>query len=424
MLDLERATVEAGDAPAIFDGDGVVTYRALFDATHDPPPALVRAAPHRETLLMIHRALRHHRAYVGLPADATFAFEQARAAAVRALPLGPDAAAVIATSGSTGPPKIVELSRGAYAAHAAAANRRLNLRAADRWLITLPLDHTGGLSIVVRCLAARAAVIIGPPPPLARGYTRWLRDTLARHAATHVSLVPAQLATLVDDGIIAPTTLRTVLLGGQALPHARYRRAHALGWRVVRSYGLTETCGMCAAASDAGDDMTALDGTRFRTAGGLLEIASTALATRVHGALESMADGWLRTADRAELDGHRLRVLGRADDVIVSGGRKIDPRPIEELLATLEAVSGSVVIELPDERYGAIACALVVPASSTRPREELRALVEEALRSLPRSDRARRIELVDALPCLPSGKIDRGAARTLALQLPTSALST
>jgi O-succinylbenzoic acid--CoA ligase len=419
MLDLERAMNEAGRAPAIFDGDAVMSYQALFTATHEPPPLLVRATPTRETVLAIHRAFRHRRAYAPIAADTPPSSEPARLAVLRALPLAPTAAAVIATSGSTAAPKLVELSRSAYEAHAETSNRYLDLRADDRWLITLPFDHTGGLSIVVRCLAARAAVIVGAPPPLSQGYAAWLSAMILRHGATRLSLVPAQLAALVDDAVPAPASLRSVLLGGQALAPAIYRRARALGWPIVRSYGLTETCGMCAASThDERDDaMVALDGTRFRIEHGLLQIASTALATSVHGAPQALADGWLRTADRAELDGPRLRVLGRADDLIVSGGRKIDPHPIEDALAALDAVSGSVVVDVPDARYGAIVCALVVPARSSRTPAELRALIEDAVAPLPRGDRPRRVELVDALPRLPSGKIDRRAARALALQL-------
>ncbi len=428
MLDLELAMNEAGRGPAIFDGDAVMSYQALFAATREPPPLLVRATPTRETVLAIHRALRHRRAYAPIAADASPAFEQTRMSALHALPLAPDAAAVIATSGSTGAPKLVELSRSAYEAHARGEHGPPSRPDAhdDRWLITLPLDHTGGLSIVVRCLAARLPRSIVGAPPLSQGYAAWLSAMILRHGATRLSLVPAQLSALVDEALAAPAALRSVLLGGQALPLALHRRARSLGWPVVRSYGLTETCGMCAASihDERDDAVVALDGTRFRVEDGLLQIASTALATSVHGAPQAIAGGWLRTADRAELDGPRLRVLGRADDLIVSGGRKIDPRPIEDALAVLAAVSGSVVVDVPDARYGAIVCALVVPARSSRTPAELRLLIEDAVAPLPRGDRPRRVELVDALPRLPSGKIDRHAARALALQLATSALKT
>jgi len=309
---------------------------------------------------------------------------------------------LLSTSGSTGAPKRVELSRAAWLAHAAAANAHLGLRADDRWLVTLPLAHPGGLSIVVRCHVAGASVVQGEVPKLGAPFAAFIRTRLDA-GITRLSLVPAQLQALLEVDV-APRGVRSVLMGGQSMPPALTTRAIERGWPIVTSYGMTETCGMCVASAIGAPASSIvgrpLEGTELRI-DGTLQLRSPAQATRVHGAEPFTPDGWLRTEDRARVEPDGLVLLGRADDVIVSSGHKIDPLELEAALAALSNVRAVSVAGIPHETHGATVAALVVAEG------------ELDLSAIAPYKRPRIIVRVDALPLLPSGKVDRAAVRGL-----------
>jgi o-succinylbenzoate---CoA ligase len=135
----------------------------------------------------------------------------------------------IPTSGSTGTPRLVELSRGAVLASARASAQNLGWHEDDRWLVCLPLAHTGGLSIVIRCLLARRAVVLFEA---SNGGLLAHAERLAEVAqtVTLISLVPSVLERLLDIGFTPPPRLRAVLLGGSGCSPALARRAHAPVW--------------------------------------------------------------------------------------------------------------------------------------------------------------------------------------------------
>ncbi|MBF1166327.1 MAG: AMP-binding protein, partial [Dechloromonas agitata] len=153
----------------------------------------------------------------------------------------PGTALIISTSGSEGQPRAVLLGTAQLDAAAAAANVALDLRAGDLWLACLPLYHIGGQSILWRCARAGAGVL------LHEGFAiDELANDLVTWPVTHVSLVPAMLARLLDHGIAPPSTLRAVLIGGAALSRPLYERASAAGWPLFVSYGMSETAAMAA----------------------------------------------------------------------------------------------------------------------------------------------------------------------------------
>ncbi|MEO6954059.1 MAG: AMP-binding protein [Polyangia bacterium] len=341
--------------------------------------------------------------------DASADDEEGLRTSLRSLTLDPDTMTLLSTSGSTGTPKRVELSRRAWRAHAGAAIAHLGLRCDDRWLVTLPLAHAGGLSIVVRCHVAGATAVLDEPPRLGPAFARHIGE----HAdITRLSLVPVQLACLLDAGVAPWRALRSVLLGGQAAPPALVSRALDAGWPIVTSYGMTETCGMCV-ASNIGERTSAvgrpLQGVALRLASGQLELSTPARATSVHGAAPFTSDGWLRTGDRATITDSGLVLLGRADDVIVSSGHKIDPLEVEAQLSTLPGVAACAVFGAPHEVHGATVTAVIVPRSGA----DLDALRHPWPPGLATYKRPRRVLFVDALPLLPSGKLDRSAVRKL-----------
>lgn len=297
-------------------------------------------------------------------------------------------ALVVATSGSTGEPKLVVHTFAGLSAHASAVHQRLGFdRSRDRWLACLPLAHMGGLGVVARSLIDDVPLELatGPDPAsLAAGLAR---------GATLTSLVP----TAIDR--IDPTPWRRILLGGSA--DATTRPAN-----VVRTYGSTESGGGVVYGGRP------LDG--FEVAVGMdgrIRLRGPSLARGVHdpatGALRPVGDpeGWLDTGDIGTWDGDRLVVLGRADDLIISGGENVWPGPVEDRLRSHPAVAEVAVVGRPDPEWGQIVVALVVARSGLRPSlDSLRAHVREAM---PAHAAPRAVEIVESLPRTALGKLRR-----------------
>lgn len=318
--------------------------------------------------------------------------------------LAEDTAVVISTSGSTGAPKGVQLSAGALTSSAAASLRRLGAGPGEQWLCCLPFFHISGLGVLVRSLISGTDPVIVPAVS---------PDVLADCSCAHVSLVPTQLRRLLDAGS-GPGTVKTVLLGGAAASDALLAEARTSGWRVIPTYGMSETCGGCVY------DGVPLDGVqvRLRAGTGQIEIAGPVLFSGYLGHPELTAavvrDGWFTTSDLGHLDEHkRLTVRGRADDVINTGGEKVLPGEVEAVLGTSDGVADVVVVGLPDPVWGQAVTAVIVASDPGAPPglERLRADVR---RVLPAHAAPRQLMLMPEFPLLPSGKPDRSALRQIA----------
>jgi O-succinylbenzoic acid--CoA ligase len=283
-------------------------------------------------------------------------------------------ATIVFTSGSTGAPKAALHSFENHWASAAGANRNLPLRPGDRWLLSLPLWHVGGLAVIFRCLqGGAAAVIAGEGEPLA--------DAVLSLGVTHLSLVATQLRRLLGDprGREALRSLKAVLLGGGPLPAPLIEAAAALGARIVATYGSTETASQ-AAATRCGDPPEAL-----RTAGRALpfrEIAVDAggeilargrtlfLGYLDGGNLSRAHDerGWFHTGDLGRIDeAGRLLVEGRRDNMFIAGGENIHPEEIERALADFPGVLDALVVPVPDAEFGARPAAFLRTLSGELP---------------------------------------------------------
>ena len=278
------------------------------------------------------------------------------------VPLGRPAT-VVFTSGSTGAPKAALHTFGNHYYSALGSNENIALRPGDRWLHSLPLYHVGGLSILFRCLLARATVALPDPgvPPGA---------AIRALGATHASLVPTQLLRLLreDAGL---SGLKAVLMGGGPMPGGLVDEALARGLPVHTSYGLTE---MASQVTTTPPDATLEE---LRTAGRALphrEVSvsgdgeilvrgETLFAGYVEGGKAQRppdAGGWFRTGDLGELDGAgRLRVFGRRDNLFVSGGENVRPEEIEGALSHVPGVDEAVVVPVPDPEFGARPVAFV-----------------------------------------------------------------
>jgi o-succinylbenzoate---CoA ligase len=330
------------------------------------------------------------------------------AAAMRPdLPAEPGTAVVVATSGSRGEPKGVLLSAAALRASAAATAGRLGGPA--QWLLALPVVRVAGLQVLVRSFLARTAPVVldstaGFDPSAFAAATARMEGSRRCTA-----LVPTQLLRLLDAGgtaVAALASFDAVLLGGAATPAPLLARAREAGVAAVTTYGMTETCGGCVY------DGLPLDGVEVSTVEGRVRVRGPVLADgyrlRPDLTAAAFADGHFDTGDlgHVDLDG-RLVVTGRADDMIVTGGEKVAPGPVEDVLAGFPAVADVAVVGRPDAEWGQRVTAVVVPRDPAVPPrlDDLRDAVIAA--GLPRAAAPRTLEVVDVLPLLPSGKIDR-----------------
>lgn len=273
----------------------------------------------------------------------------------------------IASSGSTaavpGENKWVLLSRDALLASAEAVNRHLEAGPHDGWLSPLPDFHVGGLGIHARALLAGA-----PVTPLGAWSPRAFADALKASGATLAALVPAQVFDLVTAGIAAPPGVRAIVVGGGALVPELEIRARALRWPLLASYGLSECASQVATAfpeTPAGERWLPLltHVTAEIDAESRLVLRSPSLLTGylyVRGGHVRFEDpkrgGALVTGDRAELDGRRLRFLGRDGDRVKVLGENVDLARLRELLdgLRLDLAPGADValVAVDDARRG------------------------------------------------------------------------
>ncbi len=334
--------------------------------------------------------------------------------------LDSDERILITTSGSTGVPKTVVLGAAALRASATATAARIG---EGSWLLALPATYVAGLQVLVRAhLAGTAAVYLdGSFSPHA--FVAAAREMPAAQRR-YTSLVPAQLATLVAAAETDPTvsealaSFEAILIGGQALPVPLRERAEALGARIVRTYGSTETSGGCVY------DGVPLDGVEVGSVDGELLIAGPTLAEGYLDEAELTAsvfpvgaDGVrrYRTGDAGTFEDGVVRVTGRRDNVIVSGGVNVSLDRVEAVVRGVPGLEHAVVVGVDDERWGEASVIVVPPrgshdAPSTDDGtllETARAAVGDAVGLAGRPSRLVR----RPVPHLPSGKPDRAAVR-------------
>ncbi len=335
-----------------------------------------------------------------------------------------DVAVVLRTSGSTGASRAVMLGSRALHASAEATARALGSTAGGRtqWLLALPAVHVAGVQVLVRsALAGTVPAVVDLADGFRAASFAETTETMTGDRR-HTSLVPTQLVRLLDDpdGMRALRSFDAVLLGGAATTTTLLARAHDAGVRAVTTYGMTETCGGCVY------DGTPLDGVRVDLdAEGRILLGGPVLATGYLGRPDLDAEAfvtrhgerWLRTSDLGELDETgRLRVTGRVDDVIITGGVKVSPAAAEHVLAEIDGVAEVCVVGLPDDEWGqSVTAALVLRPGATAPTlATVRAAVAARL-GAPSAPRG--VVVVGSLPLRGPGKPDRSAVAALARDL-------
>jgi o-succinylbenzoate---CoA ligase len=292
----------------------------------------------------------------------------------------------VATSGSTGSPKGVVHTHASVAASAGATNAGLGTDPrTDRFLCCMPVNHVAGLSVVTR------ALLSGTPLEVLPAFDAAEVERGARERGVTITTVVPTALLRIDTGLF-----RRIVVGGAAPPDDLPRN-------VLTSYGMTET------GSAITYDGVPLPGGEVRVVDGEIQVRGPMLFRAYRDGRDPKdAEGWFATGDRGEVVDGVLQVLGRADDLIISGGENVWPTTVEWALHDHPAVADVAVVGRPDAEWGQVVTALVVPVDPSAPPtlDDLRTWAKERV---PAYAAPRALEIVDQLPRTLLGKIQRRA---------------
>jgi O-succinylbenzoic acid--CoA ligase len=316
----------------------------------------------------------------------------------RPWPLGEPRVALF-TSGSTGHPKLVTLETQQLLFSALGSAIRLGHQLDDCWLLCLPLHHIGGLSILLRAAWLGFEVELLP-----RFDAQRVADALDSGRVSLVSLVPTMLDRVLDarQERPFPKKLRAILLGGAACPRQLLARCQKISAPLCLSWGMTETASQVATSAPGAYDENGARGAlpplpfcRVESQEGRLTV------------LGPPAKGEHTTGDLGQVDAqHRITVYGRADDVVISGGKLIDPQEVADVLRAHPAVDDAVVIGRPNEQWGQRPVGVLVGAADRVTQRELEAHCRQRLSSFKIPDG---FIWLQSLPRNAQGKLDRAS---------------
>jgi O-succinylbenzoic acid--CoA ligase len=270
-------------------------------------------------------------------------------------------------------------------------------------VLNLPPTYVAGVQVLYRSVVAGTEPVVTTDVVAARA--------LLGQGRSYLSLVPTQLHRLLGEPA-APAALAAfdaVLVGGGPLDPRTRARAEDAGVSVVQTYGMSETCGGCVY------DGIPLDGLEVRIDAGHVLLRGPMLFEGYLGDPEltaaTLRDGWLVTHDLGELRDGRLRITGRDDDVIASGGVKVPGPAVARRIGEHPGVRAVEVLGVPDPEWGERVVAFVAEDTGGIDLADLRDWVAQ---ECPREWAPRELVLVAGLPLLPNGKVDRVALRDLA----------
>lgn len=338
-----------------------------------------------------------------------------------------DIAIVCATSGSTGTPRGVLLSQQALSASATAFGNRFGTN--NRWVVSMPAHRIAGIMVLVRSWYHNSPFEIDPSVGGARTFEaaafaattmRAVRESDKDGRALMVSLVPTQIARLIESGSVGIEALQSydlVLSGAAATPQPMLNKMRELGIKVSISYGMTETCGGCVFDGRPLDGVNVSLGTQDDIEPGRVTISGPVAASgyRLRPDLDAVSfiSGKVQTHDVGKLDpSGLLHILGRLDDVVTVGGVNVALSAVESLIRHHPAIEDVAVIDLQDELWGSIPIAYVVTRNHISNPSSLISEIQATIRDqISRAAVPRTVQFVTSLPMLDSGKIDRISLR-------------
>lgn len=329
-----------------------------------------------------------------------------------------DCAVVLFTSGTTGRPKAAMLSRSALIASAVSSADNIPLAPGDLWQLSISPARIGGFSILTRSLFARSAVGL-PGKFTVDSFVR----KLSEQRATLASIVPTMLAMVLEKypEWRPPEHVRALLLGGSAMNRKLRERAASLGIPIVTTYGMTETASNVVTTrfadrfkpSEACGSANA--GVRIRAVNGAIEVRTPSLMLGYWGAPAIDREDWFATGDMGWIDERgEVHILGRRSDLIVTGGENVYPAEVEQQIESIPGIRACRVIGMPDEVWGAVVTALLVPEAEPLPAAALKLAFSSML---ARFKCPRRVAWVRELPVTEGGKPDRSPERLRGIEL-------
>lgn len=331
------------------------------------------------------------------------------------------------TSGTTSKPKIVPLKRRQLITAANASAQNFKPDPNHFWLLCLPLNHIGGISIILRSVIYESAIY-----RLGEFHEEMVKEFLGENQRFQAaSLVPTMLKRLLDDPLFKThRDFKSILLGGGPTTKELLRTSAERGIPIVSSYGMTETCaqiianpllapsGMYTPLKSVGkpfppnemqirDDNGRVLG---KNQSGALWLKGPQVFDGYYDSDENEnrfdEDGWFNTGDYGHMNGFgHLFIESRRTDLIITGGENVNPNEVEEAMKRLPTIKEAVVIGLPDEEWGQKVTAVVTLRNGKTPElSEIRAQLKEALTDfkIPKE-----LKIVKEFPTTATGKVKR-----------------
>jgi len=322
---------------------------------------------------------------------------------------------LVCTSGSTGNPKAVEISSTALLSATKLVNAKFENPAS--WLLAINPAFIGGAMVIARAITQDQKWEYGLDengkfsPEIFAGIAQTF---VAQNGRVRTSLVAAQLSALIaQDHINLLKKFDAILVGGGQMSPEVYKNLKDAGVNLIRTYGMTETCGGVVWDGKALDDVNIRIENPANGGAGRISINSPSNATCYHGNSEGIKqlneitfnNHWIMTQDIGTYENTTLKVIGRSDDIVISGGVNVSVHAIENVLRDQPGVEDAVVFAMPDETWGTIVAAVIVGNA------ELLALQDAVEKELGSPAKPRIIKFAHELPLLPNGKIDVDSLR-------------
>ena len=322
---------------------------------------------------------------------------------------------LVCTSGSTGNPKAVEISAAALLSATRLVNAKFENPAS--WLLAINPAFIGGAMVIARAITQDQKWEYGLDengkfsPEIFAGIAQTF---IAQNGRVRTSLVAAQLSALIaQDHINLLKKFDAILVGGGQISPEVYKNLKDDGVNLIRTYGMTETCGGVVWDGKALDDVSIRIENPANGGAGRISINSPSNATCYHGNSEGIKqlneitfnNNWIMTQDIGTYENATLKVIGRSDDIVISGGVNVSVHAIENVLRDQPGVEDAVVFAMPDKIWGTIVAAVIVGNA------ELLVLQDAVEKELGSPAKPRIIKFAHELPLLPNGKIDVDSLR-------------